>query len=137
VLHALGMAFLVGGSAVIAFRMLGLAPRIQPVTLTQLYPLLAVAFVVNLVSGLLLVAAYPTKALTNPLFYVKIALVLLALAAVWRLRNGLAEKRSAAAERSLRTLAGASLLLWVSVIFSGRFLAYTHTRLLVDLPVYF
>jgi hypothetical protein len=37
-------------------------------------------FAVNLVSGLLLLAAYPAKALTDPVFYLKIGCVIVAMA---------------------------------------------------------
>ena len=36
-------------------------------------------FWVNAVSGVLLLIAYPTKALTNPLFYVKLVLIAIGL----------------------------------------------------------
>jgi hypothetical protein len=37
-----------------------------------------------------------------------------------------------ASSRSLNRLAIASLLCWTGAIFSGRFLAYTYTRLMVS-----
>jgi hypothetical protein len=36
-----------------------------------------------------------------------------------------------------RRLAGLSLFLWLAAITAGRLLAYTHTRLLVDLKAHF
>ena len=44
-------------------------------------------FWINAVSGVLLLIAYPTKALTNPLFYVKLVLIAIGL--------GIARKLSA------------------------------------------
>ena len=38
-------------------------------------PVMWLAFTVNAVTGILLLIGYPTKALTNPLFYIKLSLV--------------------------------------------------------------
>jgi hypothetical protein len=46
--------------------------------MARFLPLLWLAFAINVISGILLLIAYPTKALTNPLFYVKLCLVALA-----------------------------------------------------------
>jgi hypothetical protein len=84
---------------------------------------------VNAVSGTLLFIAYPTKALTNPLFYVKLALVALAMGLVYRigatvLRAPDLERKPVA--RHAKALALASLAAWVALILAGRLLAYTH-----------
>jgi hypothetical protein len=36
-----------------------------------------------------------------------------------------------------KRLAAASLILWLAIITAGRLLAYTHTRMLVDLKAHF
>jgi hypothetical protein len=89
---------------------------------------------INAVSGVLLLIAYPTKALTNPLFYVKLALIGVGIWAALRLRRDVQGRGSGgeALPSRVRALAGASLACWVAVIFAGRFLAYTCTRLTVD-----
>ena len=76
-------------------------------------------------------SAYPTKALTNPVFYLKLALIAVALAI---LRSIL--RRTATpvpAPGVVKVLAVASLVSWVGAITAGRLLAYTCTRLTVDL----
>src|SRR5437868_2941490 len=83
--HAMGMAFLAGGSAAIDLRLLGLAPGISLRAMRRFLPLLWLAFAVNAVSGTLLLIAYPTEALTNPLFYVKLALIALGVTLVYRI----------------------------------------------------
>ena len=69
-------------------------------------------FWVNAVSGVLLLIAYPTKALTNPLFYGKLVLIAAGLVLARALRAGC--RASAAARRTLpppaRALAIASLV---------------------------
>jgi hypothetical protein len=82
---------------------------------------------VNVLSGITLVIAYPTKALTNPVFYLKLGLIAAALAT---LRSVV--RRAGPGQRVPATttmLAVASLLTWAAVIAAGRFLAYTCTRL--------
>jgi hypothetical protein len=69
VLHALGMAFLAGASIALSLCTLGLAPGLPTASFRGFVPVLWIALVVNVFSGVLLVIGYPTKALTNPLFY--------------------------------------------------------------------
>jgi hypothetical protein len=138
VLHTLGMGFLAGGSAVIDLRLLGVARQVPIASLRRVLPVLWGALAVNVASGLLLLTAYPTKALTNPVFCVKMTLL---AAAVWSLaaiRNkALPPAASDTASPFARRLAALSLVLWLAAITAGRLLAYTHTRLLVDLKAHF
>ena len=80
-----GRGFLVGANIAIDLRVLGFAPSIPLSLLEKFFVVIKVAFVVNAVSGILLLVAYPTKALTNPLFYIKLSLI----AAACRKRRGL------------------------------------------------
>lgn len=134
VFHTLGMALLVGASAVIDLRMLGFAPRIALSVMHRFIPVLQVGFVMNVASGILLLIAYPTKALTNPLFYVKLACIGLALWVMWLIREVLLDphiddRKLSQRERRLALL---SLVLWTMAIAFGRLLEYTYTRLYVD-----
>jgi hypothetical protein len=127
--HALGLGFLAGGSAAINLRILGFAPGISLKAMGRFLPVVWLAFAANAVSGTLLLIAYPTKALTNPLFYIKLCLVALAMGLVYRigrtvLRNPDGDPSVAATGK---ILALASLATWIAVIMAGRFLAYTHT----------
>src|SRR6516225_5912078 len=83
--HAIGMAFLAGGSAAIDLRILGFASSLSLGAMRRFLPLLWLAFAINATSGTLLLIAYPTKALTNPLFYVKMGLVALGMTLVYRI----------------------------------------------------
>jgi hypothetical protein len=73
------MAFLAGGGIAIDLRIIGFAPGIPLKRMGRLVPLLWLAFALNGLTGILLLIAYPTKALTYPLFYVKLPLVAAAL----------------------------------------------------------
>jgi hypothetical protein len=83
----------------------------------------------------LLLIAYPTKALTNPIFYLKLTLIAAGVVLAMKIRvylmGGTVGANDAAPGR-LRKLAAVSLLIWVASITAGRLLAYTCTRLTVD-----
>src|SRR5262245_30276274 len=141
VLHALGMGFLAGGNAAVNLRILGVARRVPLASMTGFFPVLWIAFTASLVSGVLLLIAYPTKALTNPLFYVKLGAIVLAIGLMPVIRDRVLRAASDAQESSLargRRLAVISLLLWIVVIGAGRLLAYTYSRLMAySLPTGF
>lgn len=135
--HAIGMAFLAGGSTAIDLRILGVAPGISLRAIASFLPVLWTAFALNAMSGTLLLIAYPTKALTNPLFYVKLCLIALGVSLVYVigrtvLRADDGEQRSLG--RNARMLAIASIATWVALILAGRFLAYTHRWELLGVP---
>jgi hypothetical protein len=135
ILHTVGLAFLVGVNVAIAARVLGLAAHVPLRTLTRYDPVMWAGFWVNAVSGVLLLIAYPTKALTNPLFYAKLLLIavgLLLARAMRRWLAGLGGPGDALPSR-MKTVAVASLVVWGVSITAGRLLAYTYTRLTVDL----
>jgi len=100
-------------------------------------PLLWLAFSVSAVTGILLVIAYPTKALTNPLFYVKLCLIALAVWLVYRIGADALHRSENDAETAavrVKVLASASLAVWFSLIAAGRFLAYTHKWEMLGIP---
>jgi len=131
VLHALGMAAMAGTGIAFALRALGVAPGVRFSAMIRFIPVLWGGLAVNALSGILLLIAYPTKALTNPVFYLKMTLLGLALYAVLSLREAACREVISARTKLIAT---ASLLLWCGAIFAGRFLAYTYTRLFVDTP---
>jgi hypothetical protein len=128
-LHTIGMGFLAGGSAAIDLRILGAAPGIPLKAMGRFTPLLLLAFVVNAITGVLMVIAYPTKQLTNPVFYTKLSLLGLALWLVYRVITdvvGTDEADRKAVTTKAKMLAAASLAAWLGLIIAGRLLQYTH-----------
>lgn len=124
--HAVGMALAVGVSVAFDLRVLGVTRGMPLDQMRTFLPVLWIGFWLNLASGVLLLIGYPTKALTNPVFYLKIALIAVAM--------GLMVKLSRPAdlpEALQRRLAILSLLCWASAITAGRLLAYTYSRLTV------
>ena len=135
ILHTWGLAFLVGANVAIGVKILGAARGVPLGSLERYYRVMWFGFWVNAFSGVLLLIAYPTKALTNPLFYIKLVFVAAGLLVASRIRAHIRELTSTDLRPmpgSVRVLAMASLFIWVASITAGRFLAYTYTRLLVD-----
>jgi hypothetical protein len=127
--HTIGMGLLAGGSCAIDLCILGRVPGIPLDGMRRFYPLLWLAFAVNAVTGVLLVIGYPTKQLTNPLFYVKLSLVALAVWLVYRIGAEVlhpAEFGPKPLSGRAKWLALASLAAWASLIVAGRLLEYTH-----------
>ena len=133
ILHTVGLAFFVGTNVAWDVRVLGFSLGIPLEALRRYFRVMWAGFWINAFSGVLLLIAYPTKALTNPLFYAKLALIAFGIVLAFRIRrevSGLAAR--ADAPPMARMLAAVSLVCWVAVIFAGRLLAYTCTRLTVD-----
>lgn len=129
-LHTLGLACLVGPSVAIALHILGAAPGLRSAALLRLSPVMWAGFWLNALSGAALLLAYPAKALTNPLFFVKLALVGSGVVVVRILLARLSHRTSTEWGLATRRLAMGSLALWMTTIFAGRLLAYTYNRLL-------
>ena len=137
ILHTWGLAFLAGANVMLDVRVLGLALGVPLRSLERYFLVMWIGFSVNAVSGVLLLIAYPTKAMTNPLFYVKLSLIAAGLTLAIRIRRRLSVAPSSPSTPTptrLRTLAILSLVCWVAAIPAGRLLAYTCTRLTWESP---
>jgi hypothetical protein len=131
-LHAIGMAILVGASVVIDLRLLGVGRDLPIAPLKRLYGLIWIGFWIQAVSGTFLLIAYPTKALTNPDFYLKLTLIGVSVAVMQMLKNRVLSDSSLTDSMMMlkgKTLAVWSLILWASAVTAGRLLAYTYTYL--------
>jgi len=133
-LHAIGMGFAVGLNAALDLRILGVAPGVPLPEMQRFVPMLWFGFWLNAVSGVLLLIGYPTKALTNPVFYLKLALIAAGMVLFVKIsrrvfvdsdRGGATDSPS----QSVRRLAIVSLVCWAAAITAGRLLAYTYSRL--------
>jgi len=133
--HAIGMGFAVGISAALDLRILGVAPGVPLAEMRRYMPFLWGGFWLNAVSGVLLLIGYPTKALTNPVFYLKLTLIGIAMALLARISRqvfptgGSGGSSDPPITSKLRNLAIVSLICWAGAITSGRLLAYTYHRL--------
>jgi hypothetical protein len=127
--HTIGLAFMAGLNAALDLRLLGFAPGIPARAFERHLPLMWIGLWCNVLSGIALLVGYPTKALTNPVFYLKLSFIAAALFILREVRARLRDESVQA--RSLRGLALASLVCWSGAIVSGRLLAYTYSRLTV------
>lgn len=128
--HTVGLALLVGLTAALDLRLLGVAPDIPAAAFARFLPVMRFGLWLNVVTGFALLLAYPTKALTNPVFFLKLGLIggglLILRATLRRVREG------TTSSDSTKLLAAVSLVVWAAAIAAGRLLAYTCTRLTVD-----
>ena len=129
-LHTFGMAFLVGTSTAIDLRILGFAPRLPLAPMERFFPVLWLAFWVNALTGLVLVACSPIKFLTaDPDFYIKLVAIACAIVTLRLLRREVFHRNPASLDTTpvstkAKTLAGASLTFWAGAILAGRLTAY-------------
>jgi hypothetical protein len=131
-IHAIGMGFAVGICLALDLRILGVAPDVQIAQMRKFVPVVWVAFWVNAISGVLLLIGYPTKALTNPVFYLKLLLIAAGLVLFRRIGRRVFDEAAGDARADspvVQRLAIVSLVCWVGAITAGRFLAYTYHRL--------
>ena len=120
------MAVLVGTSTVIDLRLLGVAKDLPLSMLKRLYPIVWAGFWLQVVSGIVLLIAYPTKSVTSPAFYVKLAFIAAATVVMVRLKRRLpSDVGEVPLFARRRALAIWSLVLWFGAISAGRLIAYT------------
>ncbi len=126
--HIVSFSIVVGVSGMIALRVLGLGLRSQspPEMARRLYPWLAGALVVLLLTGSLLFLARPHRYLANTAFQIKLVLLLVNLALTAALAAGL-RREGFRSGPGPRVLAGLSVVLWVATILAGRMIAYVST----------
>lgn len=137
-LHTLGLAMLAGISVGLDIWLLTVATRVPRISIAGLYRVMWLGFGINAISGALLLAAYPAKALTNVVFYIKMLLVVLAVWVVQAMRDEVFEGATPGEPLAItargKALAVGSLVLWTGTIFTGRLLAYTHSILMASDP---
>lgn len=122
--HTLGLVLLAGIDIAHKLRVLGVAPHVPEATFDRFLPFMWLGLWVNVASGIALFVGYPTKAITNELFFVKLALIASAVVLIKVIRRP--------DRRAPRALAVLSIAFWVATIAAGRFLAYTYHYLDVD-----
>ena len=135
--HTIGLSLVVGPNAVVDLRLLGVARQIPLRPLKQCFRLMWLGLAVNVVTGIFLVVAYPIKAFTNPVFYLKLTLIFFAVWTMNSLESRVFDDSSLSDAGMVargKMLAIVSLALWVAVITAGRLLAYTCTYLLSGVP---
>ena len=123
--HIIALAILFASALIIALRVMGGGLAAEPLAsvAARFLPPIGICLLLLLASGALLIIAEPDRTLPNPVFYIKMGLLLLALGVTLFLR---AAARSNDAPRALHSAAAVvSLLLWAAIMVAGRYIAYT------------
>lgn len=128
--HIVGLALLFGSIAVVDLRLLGAGRRIPAAALVgYAVPWSLLGFVIAACSGLMMFTAHASEFLSQPVFLLKMTLILLAGVNAALLRVGVLQRASAWSADAVpparvRIAAALSLVLWIGVIACGRLLAY-------------
>jgi hypothetical protein len=135
--HTIGMSLVVGANAVVDLRILGVAPALPLQPLKRLFGIMWVGFGINFATGIFLLIAYPTKALTNPDFYLKLSFIALAVIIMRRMSIrvfGDSSLSEAAMVLKGKTMAMWSLVFWTGAVGAGRLLSETSRYLFYGHP---
>ena len=127
--HLLGISVVMGSAVLINLRVLGVALRGQSTEdlIRRLAPWTWGALPMLALSGLVFIVAQPYRYFDNPIFRLKFALMVPAIATT------LAFHRRPDARGRLATILGAlSLCLWIGVAMAGRWIAYVDYLLPVE-----
>ena len=126
-IHILCIALLLSAAVLVDLRSFGAGLRSE--TLTQVadrfVPKIWGCLPVLLVTGLILIVAEPGRTLGNPAFYVKMISLLLVIGVTLWLHRYARSARPLSALPAL--LAIVSVLLWATIIVSGRLIAYIES----------
>jgi len=129
--HTVGLSLVVGANAVIDLRILGVASSLPLKPLRRLFNIAWTGLGINITTGILLLIGYPTKALTNPVFYFKLSFIALAVVLMYRMMRLFddANLSEAAVLVKGKAVAVLSLTFWVCAISAGRLLSETYRYL--------
>jgi hypothetical protein len=129
--HILSIACVMGSIVMIDLRVLGIALPSQKLSemIRRLMPWMWSSLVLLFLSGAVFVIARPGRYFVNPVFGIKLALLVPAvlLALVFHLLSSRTAdywEQSTTHRVSAKTIAGVSLLLWLGVVMAGRWIAY-------------
>jgi hypothetical protein len=126
-LHTLGMGIVVGISAGIDLRILGLAPALPLAPLEKFFPVFWVGFWVNTITGLILLAADATTKATNLDFWIKMVFIIVAITVQRKLGKRLFGNPGVDTKTfstDMKILATVSIVCWIGAITAGRLLGY-------------
>ena len=132
-IHILSIAIVISSVFMVDLRLLSVIGRDQPTAaytsrfLTWIWPTL----VVLAITGAILITGEPSRSLENPAFQTKMVLLVLAMITTAVLQRPTAKdpaywELTAGHRMSARLLAVLSLLLWVGIVFAGRWIAYMN-----------
>jgi hypothetical protein len=128
-IHIVTIAIVFGSILMIALRVLGLIRLDQTpaAVLARFAPWIRRGIVVLLLTGAILLLGEPVRQIMSLSFWVKMGLILVGIAGALAFRRVLAPAAAggtAAFSGGTKTAAMATILLWLTIIFLGRAIAY-------------
>ena len=124
-LHSVGMGLSAGAAFIIGLRLLGVGRPLPVSSLRVLFKIFWGGFVLNFVTGSLLFAAHATTTGYVPMYYAKLALILVCVILLFPMRRFVdSDASDGVIPAHLRALALVSLGVWIGVITTGRLIAY-------------
>ncbi len=132
--HIVAVATVITSALMVDLRLFGFRDRGQTISAVagRFLPLIWYALPILLLTGITLIIAEPSRALQNPVFILKMALLLPAAGATLGCQLPLRKDdrywdRSDSRRMLARLIACVSLPLWVAIIFAGRWIAYVQS----------
>lgn len=132
-IHILAVGIVIGASLLITLRTLGVAAQFESVTSLQrrFLPWIWGALVVLFLSGVVQIIGEPKRAPVNHLFQLKMLLLLgmIVFTVVFHnavRRHAASWDRAPALPLAARITMAASMLVWITIIFLGRWIAYAR-----------
>jgi hypothetical protein len=133
--HILAVAAVMSSILMVDLRLIGVRARSESVVTVaaRFIPVVWYGLPILLLTGAILIVAEPARALENPVFILKMTLVLLAagltLACQMPLRRDHGFWDGSSSRRRLaRWVACLSLPIWVAIVFAGRWIAYVRSH---------
>ncbi len=133
IIHILGVAVLFSSAVLVDLRIWRLLERDIPLAqvarrfLPSIWPVLLIL----LVTGSLLIVGEPRRSLLNSTFYLKMALLAVAIMLTAGLQRSISSSpnswdKDRGRRLAARFAATASIALWCGILFAGRWIAYTQ-----------
>jgi hypothetical protein len=125
VIHILCLATLFALALSLSLRIAGRGFAVESLAslARRFVPGIWICLVVLLLSGALLILAEPFRTITNPVFYLKMCLLLVAIALTLWLAS--VSKRETQKPTAVHVVAATlSMLVWAGIIIAGRYIAY-------------
>jgi uncharacterized membrane protein SirB2 len=129
-IHILAIAIVASSALMLDLRLIGAFWANRPIEAVKarFLPLIWWPLLILLGTGIIMIAAEPARSLKNPAFQLKMGLLIAALVVTWLFQ--FLHRRNAAfgdvrgPRAAAVTLAIVSIMLWSSIIFAGRWIAY-------------
>ena len=129
--HILAVAAVVSSVLMVDLRLIGISGRDQLLARVseRFRPVIWWTLPILLATGIIMIIGEPVRSLTNPVFQLKMALLVAAIIATLSYQVPLGRDpsfwhHSSTRRGTARIIAVLSLLLWTGIVFAGRWIAY-------------